>query len=190
MFELVGKIMGCSLRLKMCLPFHLPLLVSPPWSSLQWAVRLRKAPPSSKSRRRKSMCVCIPTHTALSPVAVLVRRSGSSWWARSWSLETWRPWMLPPPRCRIPCAPQPSLLAVTTRIVGPHTPSGSGHLAAAHTVALFMSVAHAPVCFSVCLAFRVRVAFHLCTLIPRLSALCGGRGIRRRLASRWAASSR
>lgn len=27
MFELVGKIMGCSLRLKMCLPFHLPLLI-------------------------------------------------------------------------------------------------------------------------------------------------------------------
>ncbi len=46
MFELVGKIMGCSLRLKMCLPFHLPLMVGPggwggveghPWG-LAWLV--------------------------------------------------------------------------------------------------------------------------------------------------------
>ena len=28
MFELVGRIMGCSLRLKMCLPFHFPSIVS------------------------------------------------------------------------------------------------------------------------------------------------------------------
>jgi hypothetical protein len=93
MFELVGRIMGCSLRLKMCLPFHFPSLVTSALCSLSGAL---------------SACPCLPAEPNVAcslhtnrgdyyPVA-LACRSGSCWWVNGWTCLTLKPSTRPPPR--------------------------------------------------------------------------------------------